>query len=385
MTFVAGSATATISIPIFGNGVYNYPDLTFSVQLLDYLPQVTFATGKRPISVAVGDINGDGKPDLVISNYLSNTLSVLLNTTAPGAVTPSLAGAQQTFASRQGAVCRGHCRCQWRRESRRGGRRYLEPIPDGTFEHNAGRRNHRHVCHSDTRRYRHPARSPGGGRSQRRRQAFQIFAVANGGDTTASLFLNTTPTGAAVATFAPTETVGTGRLPAAIAISDVNGDGKLDLIVATGDRIAYVYLNTTTPGGAFFSFTGPKSFETSPSRGPVYMAVGDLNGDGKPDLAFADDVNYASVLSNATGPGASVPAFGTSATFEAGNSPASVAIADVNGDGKPDLDFRRFRRRCRVGIVEYDGLPGAQPLLPSRHGKSHAPPAAIPQPWRSPT
>ena len=51
-TFAAGSATATIAIPIFGNGVYNNPSLTFSVELTDFLSQQTFATGRGSNSVA---------------------------------------------------------------------------------------------------------------------------------------------------------------------------------------------------------------------------------------------------------------------------------------------------------------------------------------------
>ena len=37
-----------------------------------------FATGETPASVAIGDLSGDGKPDLVVANYGANTVSVLL-------------------------------------------------------------------------------------------------------------------------------------------------------------------------------------------------------------------------------------------------------------------------------------------------------------------
>ncbi len=95
VTFAAGSPTATIGIPVFGNGFYNNPSLTFSVKLTGVTNVVgssivfgagaDFAAGSRPISVTVGDINGDGKPDIVVANKGTYTVSILLNTTAAGA------------------------------------------------------------------------------------------------------------------------------------------------------------------------------------------------------------------------------------------------------------------------------------------------------------
>ncbi|MEG4035047.1 DUF4347 domain-containing protein, partial [Microcoleus sp. S36b_A4] len=54
-----------------------------------FSPQVPFPTGSVPYSVSIGDFNGDGKPDLAVANINSNSASILLNTTATGAATPT--------------------------------------------------------------------------------------------------------------------------------------------------------------------------------------------------------------------------------------------------------------------------------------------------------
>ena len=62
-----------------------------------------FATEFNPTSITVGDLNGDGKLDLAVANINSDNVSVLLNTTAPGAATPSFAS-KQDFATGDGPV-----------------------------------------------------------------------------------------------------------------------------------------------------------------------------------------------------------------------------------------------------------------------------------------
>src|SRR5438034_751769 len=64
-----------------------------------------FPTGITPFSVTVGDVNRDGKLDLVVANQTSNTVSVLLNTTAPGAA-PRGASQRRRPGRRHAQLCR---------------------------------------------------------------------------------------------------------------------------------------------------------------------------------------------------------------------------------------------------------------------------------------
>src|SRR5882762_3698471 len=65
---------------------------------------------------------------------------------------------------------------------------------------------------------------------------------------------------------------------------------------------------------------------------PRSVAIGDVSGDGRPDLVTAGGLSTVSVLlGNGDG------TFGAKADFMTGSFPRSVAIGDVSGDGKPDL------------------------------------------------
>ena len=89
---------------------------------------------------------------------------------------------------------------------------------------------------------------------------------------------------------------------------------------------------------------------------PHSVAIGDLNGDGKPDLAVANSAsNTVSVLlGNGDG------TFGAKTDFATGVDPRSVAIGDVNGDGKPDLAVANCAAptRCRCCWATATGPSG---------------------------
>src|SRR2546422_11045126 len=67
--------------------------------------------------------------------------------------------------------------------------------------------------------------------------------------------------------------------------------------------------------------------------GPVSVAIGDLNRDGRPDLAVGDYTSRTVSVLLGNGDGA----FGAQTEFAAESNPTSVLIGDLNGDGRPDL------------------------------------------------
>jgi subtilase family serine protease/pimeloyl-ACP methyl ester carboxylesterase len=133
--------------------------------------------------------------------------------------------------------------------------------------------------------------------------------------------------------FSPATDFAVGANPYSVAIGDLNGDGKPDLAVRGG-----VYAGTGNI--SILLGTGTGSFGSAMNFGigtvvypnPLSVAIGDLNGDGKPDLATDVYSNTVSILLG-TGTGS----FGLPTNFTVEMNPVSIAIGDLNGDGKPDL------------------------------------------------
>jgi hypothetical protein len=123
----------------------------------------------------------------------------------------------------------------------------------------------------------------------------------------------------------------------AVAVADMNGDGKLDLIVGNWCFNSDVCLYNQTGGVSVLLGNGDGTFQppvTFLAGATVAgsLAVGDVNGDGYPDVLVLDGYGAVDVLlGNGDGSLRAPVSFSTSAN------PVSVAIADVNGDGRPDL------------------------------------------------
>ena len=122
-----------------------------------------------------------------------------------------------------------------------------------------------------------------------------------------------------------------------MAVADFNGDGKLDLVTANyGDNFSVSVLLGDGTGG----FTAAPGSPFMAGSAPGSVAVGDFNGDGKPDLAVAHNSsnNVTVLLGNGSGGFTAAPG----SPFPAGSGPDSVAVGDFNGDGKPDLAIANY-------------------------------------------
>lgn len=275
----------------------------------------TYRTGASPLGIAVGDLNGDGYPDIVTANNQSGGVSVLLDQgdgTFPATATDYLTGLNPVGVAVVDVNGDGHpdvvssCNCN--------AVVVLLNQGDGTFSSGGG------PAYGTQHWPGAPAVGDldGDGHSD--------LVVPNNGSASLSVLLNRGD-GTFPASGNPTYVVG--GSPYATDVGDLNGDGVPDVAVATNQAV--VVLLGKGDG------TFPMSAMTSYAAGlrPQALAMKDVNGDGYPDLVVGDiSQNDVLVLLN-RGDG-TFPSSG-SPSYPVGAYPGALVAGDVNGDGRPDV------------------------------------------------
>jgi hypothetical protein len=254
-------------------------------------PAISYASGSfGASSVIVTDINGDGKPDVLLANECIDP-----NTCMTGAVSALLGNGDGTL---------------------RGGVNY-----------NSGAWFSYSVAIADVN---------GDGKLD------VLLANACNDNNTCSRGAASVLLGNGDGTFQTGVSYDTGAQDAFFVVAaDVNGDGKLDLLVGNECAVS----DCSNGSASVLLGNGDGTFQTPViyNSGGLYtfsLAVADVNGDGKPDLLVGNlcadgtcsNGSVGVLLGNGDG------TFQTPVTFSSGGLYTfSLAVADVNGDGKPDL------------------------------------------------
>jgi hypothetical protein len=238
--------------------------------VIAFAPGVVFFVGSHIYEMASGDLDKDGKPDLVFNSNYNDNLMVLRNVSSAGNI---------SFAPPQ----------------------HIETVGFGAIS----------ICDMD-----------GDGKPD--------ITIANNEASNVSIFLNTSTSGSI--SFDSGHTFPSGGWPNSISTSDLDGDGKPDIITGNDNPSSYSILrNISSVGNVAFS-----SKVDYPVSEIYSFSVGDVDGNGKPDMVLVNyPYNYVSVYINTSVPGNI--SFAPNVNFNTGINPAHLAIADLDGDGKPDL------------------------------------------------
>ncbi len=132
-------------------------------------------------------------------------------------------------------------------------------------------------------------------------------------------------------TFGPSTFYRAGASPISLTVADLNGDGHLDLAAADFQGTALAVLMGVGDG----TFQDP--LFVAAGREPFCVASADLDGDGTVDLVSANGSITSTGGSISISLGAGSGSFGQTAYYRAGQGVAFVAVGDFNQDGVPDL------------------------------------------------
>ncbi|WP_099066659.1 beta strand repeat-containing protein [Nostoc linckia] len=272
-------------------------------------PAVNYGVAPNPLTVTVGDFNGDGISDLVTSSNTSTNVSVLLGNGDGTFGTATNFNAIQPPSSVAIGDFNGD------------GISDLVTANSGfpTLSLLLGNGNGTFGTASSI--------SAGGGAQHVaigdfNGDGFSDLVTSNFSNNNLSVLL-----GNGDGTFGSATNYAVTNLPQHVAIGDFNGDGISDLVAP----------NTLTNNVSVLLGNGDGTFSSATNYAagtrPTNVAIGDFNGDGFSDLATTNNGsnNISVLLGNGNG------TFGTATNFAVGISPRGIAVGDFNGDGFSDL------------------------------------------------
>lgn len=326
----ATGPTSTVAILLNnGNGTFASP--------------LQFGAGDSVTYVTTGDFNGDGKLDLAVSDGVTDTVAILLgkgNGTfhdpvanyagrVPGVLSVGDFNRDGKLDLAVPVSCVNDGNCI---STGLGAVSVLIGKGDGTFQN--------HTDYGVGDQIPQTAGAVSGLRGDFNGDGVLDLVTADHNANSVSIRL-----GKGDGTFLENVEFPTGQGPLSVAMGDFNGDGKLDLVTAnnSGSNVSILL------GNGDGTFQAAVNYATA--SGPYSVATADFNGDGKLDLAVAD-INHNTVsilLGNGDG------TFKTHVDFPTGTFPQYVAVGDFNHDGLVDLAVANQSNTVSILLGKGDG------------------------------
>ena len=337
VTVPPGATYAPVSVTVAGLTAYSRASFVVTFESSRLIDAGTFPTKidfaeSNPSKIAVGDLDGDGRPDVVSANTQGSSLTVYRNVSTGGplsrasfvtsTISTDVRPSDLVIADLDGdgkqdiAVVYYSGSAQkvsiFRNTGSVGNPTFASGVNsiDAFVSHSIA------ACDLD-----------GDGKPE--------LVVGNVYSSWVSVLRNTSSMGAL--SFAPKLDLTTVSGNEGLTVSDLDGDGKPDLVVGNGAGSLSILRNTSTGGS--LSFAAKSDLDLGgPSLYDVFSA--DLDGDGRPDL-IAPTLGTVVILFRNTSTNGAI-SFEPRFSLTALNYARSAALGDLDGDGKPDLVVGNF-------------------------------------------
>ena len=316
-------------------------------------PGSPIAVGAGPSGAAVADLNGDGRLDLAVANFVGASVSVLLG--APGGGFTLENGQALALPGRASGIAAGDLNGD--------GRPDLAVALNDSDQVAVLVRNAADDGFTLQQTYATGAQPGPIAIADVNGDGLDDIAVAGTGDGSVTVLLR-----AAGAGFAPEPPLAVGARPAGIVAADFNGDGRADLAVSSyaASTVAVLLRRAADDG-----FAPAPGSPVAVSASPVGIARGDLDGDGRADLAVAANSGAVDVLH-----GDAAGGFARSESVPVAGTPNGVAIADFDGDGRGDVAVSEISGSTFSLLVNPAPASPGPPAPPA----PPVPPAPLPAP-----